>query len=646
MNIILHAGLLIGWLCTASQSTEPVQEEVQTNREARPLHSPQEEEGFVFAIIGDRTGGPAEGIKVLEEAVDDMALFDPDLVMTVGDMIQGYNTRGPWMNQMREFRGVMDRLTMPWYPVAGNHDVYWRGPDAPENEHEGHYEEHFGPLWYSFMHKNSCFIILYSDEADPETGIRNFSRPQSQRMSPEQFQWLRATLADASDADHVFCFLHHPRWLGGNYGDDWNKVHDLLVDAGNVSAVFAGHIHRMRYDPDDGIEYFALATTGGGQSSVSPEAGFLHHFNIVTVRTDGVWIATVPVGEVIDPREITGHVSQQVRLLSQQKPVMDSKIVLEPDGAVDSELLVQVHNPSGMKAEFELIPDCEDSNWFFSPDHRHAILQPGDRRELAFKVTRIPGRIDASFRWPVMQMRVDALGEKARYPLATVETPIPMRIRMKRPEPSSSSIRLDGVGDAIVVPSDQVNLPQGPLTVEAWLKADAFSERVGLVAKSESSEYCIFVSNGIPLFEVHLDGAYRVARADDLRLRTGRWYHLAGVYDGSEVRLYVDGRLVSSSPCSGTRTLNGLPLVIGGDVDAAGHPTSFFQGEIDEVRLSIGARYTGDSFEPARRHQPDDDAVVLLHFDEVSGRLTHLDGRRDNAARLHGDPELVSSDRP
>ncbi|MEZ6164979.1 MAG: hypothetical protein R3B67_11140 [Phycisphaerales bacterium] len=47
----------------------------------------------------------------------------------------------------------------------------------------------------------------------------------------------------------------------------------MLVEAGNVAAVFAGHIHYMRYDGKrDGIEYVSL-TTGGHQRETVPDAG-------------------------------------------------------------------------------------------------------------------------------------------------------------------------------------------------------------------------------------------------------------------------------------------------------------------------------------------------------------------------------------
>ena len=178
------------------------------------LDLPAEENSFIFAVFGDRTGGPADGVKVLAEAVRDTNLIEPDLVMTVGDLIEGYNQRDQWMAQMREYREIMDRLLCPWFPVAGNHDVYWRGPNRPPQEHEGDYEMHFGPLWYAFEHKDCWFIVLYSDEANPETGERNFNKTECQVMSEAQFSWLKETLEKARSARHVFVFLHHPRLAG------------------------------------------------------------------------------------------------------------------------------------------------------------------------------------------------------------------------------------------------------------------------------------------------------------------------------------------------------------------------------------------------------------------------------------------------
>ena len=84
---LAHASLLVGALAATSRAPEPEDGRLVTNRVgARELALPDEDAGaFTFAVFGDRTGGPAEGVQVLAQAVDETNLLGPDLVMTVGD---------------------------------------------------------------------------------------------------------------------------------------------------------------------------------------------------------------------------------------------------------------------------------------------------------------------------------------------------------------------------------------------------------------------------------------------------------------------------------------------------------------------------------------------------------------------------------
>lgn len=621
-----------------------------TNRPgAIQLPLPEEKDAFTFVVFGDRTGGPAEGVNVLADAVRDTNLLAPDLVFTVGDLIQGYNETPEWMVQMREYKTIMDKLVCPWFPVAGNHDVYWRDKDRsgdpkPEGEHEKNYETHFGPLWYAVEHKNAWFIAIYSDEGNPATGEKDFRKPEANVMSQAQLSWLKETLAKARNADHVFLFLHHPRWLGmtaghgGGYGDSWAPVHKALVEAGNVTAVFGGHIHQMRSDPRDGIEYVTLATVGGGQSAAVPSTGFLHQYHVVTVRKDQVAMTAFPVGAAMDVREVTGDLAQQSLKLVRSPITTDAPLTFKPDGSVEQLVKVKVANPTSRPVEFTVTPDSKDSRWVTRPDHNHKVVAPGTEHEFRFRVRRLPSAFDESVRLLDLLVDAELLGQSKRYPMPTRTIPFPTDVGSV-PVSGEMALNLAEENAALAVPASAIKLPGNTFTLEGRFRARAFKPRNGLLCRTQNANYGIFVNSGRPQSSVFLGDSYLQARAPEgTRLEENRWHHIASVFDGTEIRLYIDGKLVAKNRREGmTLRENELPLIIGGDVTNSGAPVDTLDGEFDWVRLSSSVRYTGASYDVGGQPVRDADTLLLLTMDRrVGDRLID-----DASGRTYPLPEGV-----
>ncbi len=103
--------------------------------------------------------------------------------------------------------------------------------------------------------------------------------------------------------------------------------------------------------------------------------------------------------------------------------------------------------------------------------------------------------------------------------------------------------------------------------------------------------------------------------------------HFAGVRTDREIRLYLDGKLVSTVPTQGNE-LSDSPFLsqLGGRVPSS---PAYFRGTLDEVRISNAARYD-KNFTPAARHEPDKDTLALYHFDEGTG-----DVLRDSSGNNH-----------
>ena len=126
--------------------------------------------------------------------------------------------------------------------------------------------------------------------------------------------------------------------------------------------------------------------------------------------------------------------------------------------------------------------------------------------------------------------------------------------------PGGRGLVLDGTAFATVSPSLPASeLPEEELTVEAWVLLDDVGRWGGLVSAVEhnpdelkgfvlgvrDSRFCFAIAT-----EDHPTLEYVKAPGAPV---LGRWYHVAGTYDGDAAKLYVDGMEVARSEKPGGR---------------------------------------------------------------------------------------------
>jgi hypothetical protein len=118
-------------------------------------------------------------------------------------------------------------------------------------------------------------------------------------------------------------------------------------------------------------------------------------------------------------------------------------------------------------------------------------------------------------------------------------------------------------------------------------------------------------------------------------LLAGGWTHIVGVYDGSSIKLFVNGSQVSSSSETGNIASSGTPLVIGADTEIS---SEYFNGALDEARISNSAR-SADWVATEYNNQSTPSAFYTIGTDASGGpNLTSL----SRVSGLSGTPVTIT----
>jgi Tol biopolymer transport system component len=114
----------------------------------------------------------------------------------------------------------------------------------------------------------------------------------------------------------------------------------------------------------------------------------------------------------------------------------------------------------------------------------------------------------------------------------------------------------DGVDDYVSAPGMSIDSLQ-QLTIEAWVKLDSMPPRIERFVSIWGEKAVLRYDGGNGPGQLHfymvIDGVGRHIRVNNVLL-TGIFYHVAGTYDGSVMRLYLDGIEVGNLAAAGSVT--------------------------------------------------------------------------------------------
>jgi hypothetical protein len=158
----------------------------------------------------------------------------------------------------------------------------------------------------------------------------------------------------------------------------------------------------------------------------------------------------------------------------------------------------------------------------------------------------------------------------------------------------NSAYAFNGTSDYLEAQSPDFNITRA-ITIAAWVEPNINNTVLPIVNKYRSDlgyrAYWLYgwtSGEQGPRWRVCTGGSSEYigeAFVDEL-LPTTSWSFVAGTYDGSDVKLYINGTLRHIGTVSGMINTNSLPLRIGADNEL---PPSYFNGKIDDVRIYNGA---------------------------------------------------------
>jgi hypothetical protein len=153
------------------------------------------------------------------------------------------------------------------------------------------------------------------------------------------------------------------------------------------------------------------------------------------------------------------------------------------------------------------------------------------------------------------------------------------------PSDGAISATFDGSNDYVAIPNEANFDLTGAMVVACWINVEDFDLSNQAIVCKGNSAWRLAREGTTNFVQFHCTGLTTTKVVSTASVNDGQWHHVAGVYTGSQLQIYIDGVLNNSVASSGSISTNNYAVEIGRNGEAAGRE---FDGSIYNVLVYNG----------------------------------------------------------
>lgn len=240
-----------------------------------------------IAVFGDRTGSPDDN--EFEIAIDAIVEMSPDIVLSVGDFVEGNGDVETAHEDWDNILPLLERLTsrFPFVYTPGNNDIW-------NDQTENYWREYTGTEPSRIEEISGITFVVWDTSRDD-------------CLSMDDLDLIENLIEEINTDNPWILVTHKPFWFMSYEDPDVVSDFKKLMTESGPLAVVGGHIHRFAADREDGVLYISAGPSGSAVWEPDPEHGKFTQFGWMTIWPDSAAYAVVDARGVYSETINTGE---------------------------------------------------------------------------------------------------------------------------------------------------------------------------------------------------------------------------------------------------------------------------------------------------------------------------------------------------